>query len=231
MVTYEQFLQHLSILPGITAIIGGGGKTSLLLYLASVLQKRASVLLATSTHIYPPDNYPFRLRIDEPIAKGTCITVGAPSQGGKITAPQQDFASLRGYADYLIVEADGAKGRPLKAHAAHEPVIPGGSGTVIAVIGADGIGQTVSEAAHRPELYAEKLGIGLDTVVTPMLAAAMIKRYPLVTGVVVNKADSVLRLNAARETAALLPFPCAITAFHSEQKLVELWRNGTCLLL
>ena len=45
----------LDIRPGLTAVIGSGGKTSLLPVLAQELSRRGSVLLATTTHIMRPD--------------------------------------------------------------------------------------------------------------------------------------------------------------------------------
>ena len=52
-------------------------------------------------------------------------------------------------------------------------MIPPGS-KVIYVVGADGIGRPIREAAHRPELYARRLGADVSHVVTPKDAAAMV---------------------------------------------------------
>ena len=49
----------LGIRPGLTAVIGSGGKTSLLRVLARELSRRGTVLLATTTHIMRPDWCPF----------------------------------------------------------------------------------------------------------------------------------------------------------------------------
>ena len=73
----------------------------------------------------------------------------------------------------MIAEADGSKGLPLKAHGKNEPVIPPGS-KVIYVVGADGIGKPIAESAHRPELYAWRLGADVGHVVTPEDAATMV---------------------------------------------------------
>lgn len=53
-------------------------------------------------------------------------------------------------ADYTLVEADGSKGLPLKAHAPHEPVIPPQSNQTILVLGAEGLGRTVAQAGAPP---------------------------------------------------------------------------------
>jgi len=57
-------------------------------------------------------------------------------------------------ADYILVEADGAKGRSLKAPSEFEPVIPTASTVVVIVAGIDAIGRSIATACHRPERVA-----------------------------------------------------------------------------
>ena len=53
------FTEALGIVPGITAIIGGGGKTSLMNRLAAELSAAGSrVIICTSTHIWRPADLP-----------------------------------------------------------------------------------------------------------------------------------------------------------------------------
>ena len=113
-------------------------------------------------------------------------------------------------ADYVLLEADGAKRLPLKAPAEHEPVIPPETTLVIAVLGLDGIGKPVSEAAFRPERYAALIGKPESEPVTP-LDAARVLTHPdgqrkNVTGtmrfcVLLNKADDEKRSAFALELA------------------------------
>ena len=49
----------LGIRPGLTAVIGSGGKTSLLRVLAQELSHRGTVLVSTTTRIMRPDWCPF----------------------------------------------------------------------------------------------------------------------------------------------------------------------------
>jgi molybdenum cofactor cytidylyltransferase len=59
-----------------------------------------------------------------------------------------------------VIEADGARGRSLKAPAEHEPVIPSFVDLVVPIAGLDAIGQTIdSEAVHRPERVAALLNM------------------------------------------------------------------------
>ena len=74
-----------------------------------------------------------------------------------------------------LVEADGAKGRLLKAPAAHEPVIPSGTDRVVVVAGLGAIGETLDErTVHRPRIAARLLGVSLGVTVTPELFAALV---------------------------------------------------------
>jgi len=51
----------------------------------------------------------------------------------------------------VLVEADGAAGRPLKAWAAWEPVIPGQTCLLVVMAGASGLGRPLTPAwVHRP---------------------------------------------------------------------------------
>jgi probable selenium-dependent hydroxylase accessory protein YqeC len=58
------------------------------------------------------------------------------------------------------VEADGAKGRLLKAPAEYEPVLPAGAERVVVVAGLEAIGRPLDErTVHRPEIAARLLGL------------------------------------------------------------------------
>lgn len=60
--------------------------------------------------------------------------------------------------DYLLVEADGSKRLPIKAHASHEPVFYSQADLGVAIIGMQGLGKRVEEGqVHRPELMCRLL--------------------------------------------------------------------------
>ena len=130
----------LEIQPGVTAIIGGGGKTTLMECLAEELSAQARVIVCTTTHIYPEQNMPCLVspseaEVEAELARTHCVCVGSASESGKFSAPELTFRTLCALADYVIVEADGSKRLPLKAHAAHEPVIPPEANQTILVVG------------------------------------------------------------------------------------------------
>ena len=153
------FTEALGIVPGITAIIGGGGKTSLMNRLAAELSSAGSrVIICTSTHIWRPADLPVlenaaEADIAAALMEHSVVCVGE-REGEKLIAPKLPIARLSGLAPYVIAEADGSK--------------------VIYVVGADGIGKPIAESAHRPELYARRLGTDVSHAVTPEDAAAMV---------------------------------------------------------
>ena len=209
-----QLRRMLGIQPGLTAIIGGGGKTTLLYALARELSQTARVIVCTTTHILPPEHLPCltdgtETEIRRTLKKTKCVCVGTRTQEGKFTAPELAFEKLLPMADYILAEADGSKHLPLKAHAAHEPVIPPEANQTILVLGASGFGKPIAAAAHRPALYAEKLGVTQDTIVTPELAARLINLEGFHTRVLVNQAQTQRELALARELAAYLHCPVA----------------------
>jgi probable selenium-dependent hydroxylase accessory protein YqeC len=64
----------------------------------------------------------------------------------------------------VLVKADGARGRSLKAHRDGEPVVPLDASLVIAVAGLDVWGQPLDdEHVHRAELFAERTGASPGT--------------------------------------------------------------------
>jgi probable selenium-dependent hydroxylase accessory protein YqeC len=74
-----------------------------------------------------------------------------------------------------LVEADGAKGRLLKAPAAYEPVIPAEADRVVVVAGLAAIGEPLDgDTVHRPEVAARLLGVPVGATVTPGLFARLV---------------------------------------------------------
>ncbi len=195
------FAEALQIQPGITAIIGSGGKTSLMLTLAGELA--ASVILCTSTRIYPPKGITITDRVCHRVEGILCV--GTAAENGKVGSPIQDFRDLARYADYILVEADGSKHLPLKAHEAHEPVIPEGTGRVILVVGASGLGQGVSQAVHRPHLFTRLTG---EDVATPEAVALALEKEGYGDIVFINQADQFPA--GAEALGVLIHKPCCI---------------------
>ena len=207
----------LCIRPGVTAIIGSGGKTTLLYALARVLSADARVLVCTTTHILPPEHMPVLLCPSESALRAALqaqspVCTASGMENGKLLPPSLPFERLAGLADYVLAEADGSHCLPAKAHAPHEPVVPREANQTICVFGLSALGRLICEAAHRPALYAEKLGVSPDEVLTPELAARLLRLEALHTRVFLNQADTPETEALGRRMAAELPCPVCIGA-------------------
>lgn len=167
-------------------LIGGGGKTSLMFALAHALAAEGrSVLTSTTTRILYPepgesdcvvlgsDARSLAERLRSEFAARRHVTAVAPDPAGGRKVGGLPIAVLDALvdarlADYVLVEADGAAGRSLKAHASHEPVVSPRADLVIAVIGGDCLGVPMDDAhVHRAALLRERLGRPEGALVTP----------------------------------------------------------------
>lgn len=222
--------QALEIRRGVTAVIGGGGKTSLLRTLGEELAgERHTVLLCTTTKIRP---FPGLVNLSSPsepelrqaLQDSRLIAAGSPVPGtDKWGAPELSMDRLAALADYVLVEADGSAGRPMKAHAPHEPVIPLQAGQTILVVGASGFGFPIAQAAHRPELYAKLAGVSPDVPISPELAAAVLRAEGLHDRIYVNQADTDQRLSAAKHLNDMLSCPVTVGALSGKGGPVVCW--------
>ncbi len=216
-----RFAQALGIKRGVTAIIGGGGKTSLLLRLAAELLDSGSVILCATAKMYPPVAIktlisPAEEEIAYAMQVNRLLCVGEETPEGKLTLPLSQIPMLARQADFVLCEADGSRGLPLKAHSANEPVIPKEANKTILVIGIDGIGEPVISAAHRPELYAKLINVGLHHAVTPLDAANVARLEALHDIVYINKVETPLQWEQARELSKHLGCPVVAGALRSE---------------
>mgnify|MGYP000874990766 CR=1 FL=1 len=185
-IPYQDFFlpglaEALALAPGgLIAIVGGGGKTSLMYALAEEARAQGRrALISTTTHIRPPEAYPL-IKGDPALAaaawaRGEIPCAALPGPEGRLTGPgEAALARLKALAEWLIVEADGSKGLPMKAPAAWEPVLPAGWDKLVAVAGLSALGQPLNQVCHRPELAAPLLGVGQTALVTPELMAGLL---------------------------------------------------------
>lgn len=183
----------LGVHPGVTSVIGGGGKSTLLEVLALELAP-ATVILCTTTHMFPPRTVFTAATADEGevrtrLAERGALCLGTMGTDGRLRQPAIPMARLATLADYVIVEADGSRQRPLKAHAPHEPAVPPESGRTIWVAGLSGLGRPIREAAHRPERFAALADAQPDDLATPERLARVIDREANCDVVLLNQAD------------------------------------------
>lgn len=201
----------------VVAVIGSGGKSTLLREMAREASGRGvRVALATTTHflafegialVTSGDMGDVVRALDE--AGTACVGTPTGDSLGRLGAPALGIGGLARVADLVVVEADGSKRLPLKAHASHEPIVPAEAALTVAVVGASGFGRPLREAIHRCGLACERLGCRPDDVTTPELMARSMAdeiAHGLIapTHVIVNQAEGAERLAAARRFAAAL---------------------------
>lgn len=213
----------------IISFVGGGGKTSLMLRLAEEIPIGCPALITATTkiNIPPADKYPVFIAAEKGFdqgslqqlaRKGTKAVLGQNIlPGNKLNGVTlEQFEDISGWEgiNYILAEADGANGRPLKGHLSFEPVIPHTTTLLVIVAGADALGKNLdSEHVHRPEVVAELTGSKAGTVITPETISKLIVHPrgimrscpPQARKVVVfNKVDCLASLDKAYQTAQLL---------------------------
>jgi molybdenum cofactor cytidylyltransferase len=172
-------------------LIGGGGKTTLMLAMAKALAGRGkSVIATTSTRIRRSEGEALEaLLIGNDVgelaeqaravlASRNPIVLASRAEDEKVlgfSAGALESLAAAGIAHTLIVEADGAASRPLKAHAPWEPVIASPADLVVAVVGAWCLGQPLDErTVHRADLFAQRVGSALGTPLAVRHVAAIL---------------------------------------------------------
>ena len=109
----------------LVALVGAGGKTSTLYALTKEgVEAGKRVVVTTTTHIMPHPKLPLTDHMEELPAlleRHPAVTLGKFFQPDKLSEAGRPEACLQ-WADLVLVEADGARLRPLKAPADHEPV-------------------------------------------------------------------------------------------------------------
>ena len=154
----------------IVAVVGSGGKTTLIKNLAQKYRAEGkTVLVTTTTHMFIEED---TLLTDDAeviirhLEERGMVMAGVP-EGIKIKAlSPETLEAVCAIADVVLVEADGSKHMPLKFPNATEPVIPPKVEEIIIVWGPQGLGKPAREVCHRLALVMDCLGIDEDTPIT-----------------------------------------------------------------
>ena len=249
--------EALGIKKGVNAVIGSGGKSSLLKSLSLELSQKGSVLLTTSTHILPfshCENICFSdenvsisdenisilnenaLISDENVStlkekillpgedihseeealknskvllqrkvlslwnksKSPILCLGTLKKNGKLSPFPLPFSAIEQMADFVLVEADGSKRLPGKAHGQNEPQIPKESQRTILVFGASALHKPISEVIHRVEIFQNFFTPTLppDTLLTKELLLQAFRKENLGDCLFVNQLDCLTKKEA-----------------------------------
>lgn len=185
-------LEHLTLYrsigisgPAIVSFYGAGGKTTLLLKLASEMAEAGQkALLTTTTRFYRPSGPAFFTGPEpERVIKSLKrhFETGNLAVFGKSMLPDGKVEGIGPeQVDYLrnrlqvsvLVEADGARGKSLKGYAPYEPVIPSSSDYIVPVLGGDTLGKVISsENTHRIEYFTAGTGCKKGEEVTEKILA------------------------------------------------------------
>lgn len=172
------------------AITGAGGKTSLMYALArEIASKDRKVITTTTTKIFPPhpdqsprlillNEEPQLTRLPEEFRLIRHVTVGAaiiPSNAKIAGLDDEALRTCLRFADHLLVEADGAAGRPVKAPEEWEPVIPAMSDLVIPVVGLDCLGKPATDQwVFRLEMFLSVTDLHMGDTITPVSLARLL---------------------------------------------------------
>ena len=154
------------------AIVGAGGKSSLLSYLSREFRKSdKKVIVSTTTKVWKHqvEGYAKVVLQNEEGWKEELFNalqnrrlpfiaerVLSDGKLKGISGDKLDQLFLKAISDIILVEADGAKGYPIKAPENFEPVIPKTVTTVIGLIGLDAVGKRVKDGVvFRKERFKE----------------------------------------------------------------------------
>ncbi len=155
----------------IKAIVGSGGKTTLLKKMAAEYRSQGkTVFVTTTTHMFIEGDTLLTDDADTIIQalKETGYAMAGIPDGIKFKAlPEETYAAVCAHADVVLVEADGSKRMPLKYPNSTEPVIPDNAEEIIVVCGLNALGQKAKDVCHRLELVKDCLGIEDDTLISP----------------------------------------------------------------
>lgn len=139
----------------IISIVGAGGKTSLMYSLSEELGHDYKILLTTTTKIYLPDDekYDFLVIDDEEFDccgcndhKGIYVYGRYVNEENKIVGLTKEVLDkqIQNF-DYILVEADGSKGRPVKGWRDNEPVVSLKTEKTVGVLSIEVLGKKINE--------------------------------------------------------------------------------------
>jgi molybdenum cofactor cytidylyltransferase len=203
----------------LVAIVGGGGKSSLMFALAERLPGRG--VMTTTTRIFAEqmslaaevctlDDANWRARLDS--VESALLVVGHVEGERAMGVPPELPAEMLAHSriDWVIVEADGSRMLPVKAPASHEPVVPTGTTLLVPVVGIDALSKPIAEIAHRPERVCAITGLAEADTLTPAALAMLLtspegglKNAPSAgrAAILINKVETAAEVALARETA------------------------------
>jgi probable selenium-dependent hydroxylase accessory protein YqeC len=182
------------LVPGITAIVGAGGKTTVLERLGVYGQIGNLPIVISSTVPVEEERVkikdPFDLILTDDVEKGEAFCISCVKKGKVpfwfygheencyVGLPASVLEQLKAHHPewYILVEADETHNRWLKAPEVNEPSLPAGTDTLIGVLNLQMLGHALTpDRVAGVETAAAIMGRPVGAVVTPALLAKLIK--------------------------------------------------------
>ena len=172
---------------GIVSCVGAGGKKTTMFRLACAHSGRVGITATAHIEFFPKDlpatNY---IGDEEELLKA--ITADNESKRIAFARPSSRFGRRAGVSpesiqtfqnagrfDLMVIKADGARSRFIKAPSAHEPALSPYSNTVIPILSAHVIGQPLSDAiAHRVDQFTAVTGLQAGETIEPAHIARLL---------------------------------------------------------
>lgn len=190
-------------------------------------EKQKRILVTTTTMIFHPEvkNRPYNLFFTGCVNSllknispkvGTITVAGAEliADGKKIKGYSPlDINQIKdnGQFDIILIEADGARGKPIKAPAENEPVIPENTDIIAGIVGMDSLGKIInSNNVHRPEIFTTITNSSMGDKIEAQLIINLLnsplglfkETSPKSRKIVIfNKSDTAYRILKAKEIA------------------------------
>jgi probable selenium-dependent hydroxylase accessory protein YqeC len=155
----------------------------------SIAASQDTVVTTTTTKIFPPkcDQSPYIILLaDDPelsslpsrLLEWGHVTVAQhidPGSGKLQGVADEIIKRCLDVADRVLIEADGAAGRPIKAPEMWEPVVPDFVDLVIPVVGLDSIGKPATEEwVFRLERFLSVTHLGPGEIITPSVVGRLL---------------------------------------------------------
>ncbi|MHC5374374.1 selenium cofactor biosynthesis protein YqeC [Enterococcus sp. LJL120] len=231
------------------SVIGSGGKSSLIRYLAEELRHQR-ILVSTTTKIaYPqPAEYDYlftdAFSINQPALPGITIigdVLLMENQQKKLQALKTvNFSALAKKYDKIFLEADGSKQLPLKGWAVFEPVIVADTTATIGVLPIKVLGKKISaEIVHRLPIFLSLTETKEGEIITPQILSKLVETglFQKAQGqkiLYLNQVETSTELKGAEEINQLLRKTATVDKIVAgsvkEQTGVILWQKSTMQL-
>ncbi|MGL4392305.1 MAG: selenium-dependent molybdenum cofactor biosynthesis protein YqeB [Fusobacteriaceae bacterium] len=160
----------------VITVTGGGGKTSLIFKLADELKSLGNVLVTTTTKLFIPEPSQYERIFLAGNIEASFIGHNSNVDifGSKIEKDRDKFFGvsedeLRKFLDesnkkydFVLIEGDGSRRKPIKFWAEHEPVIPSFTTKIIGVANINALGKNICDVVHRGEFFCKKFGCNIQ---------------------------------------------------------------------